>query len=66
MKKEADNIADVRSRNKEIVPDSPEPSTSTSTKSMFNNTQSDSNLNPTSDGNTLKTMFENIASQKSK
>ncbi|KAL4721181.1 hypothetical protein ACJJTC_016701 [Scirpophaga incertulas] len=56
---------DVRNQNKDIVPDSPEPSTSRS--SMFNNTQSDFYLNKTTgDDSTLKTMFENIASQKSK
>ncbi|KAL4721389.1 hypothetical protein ACJJTC_014813 [Scirpophaga incertulas] len=65
MKKEADIIPDVRNQNKDIVPDSPEPSTSRS--SMFNNTQSDFYLNKTTgDDSTLKTMFENIASQKSK
>lgn len=64
-KKEIDNIAEVTSLNKEIVPVSPEASISTSTKSNYI-TQSDADLQLMRGGNTLKYMFENIASQKSK
>lgn len=67
-KKETDHIAEVRSQNKEIVPDSPEASTSTSTKFNINTQSDDSDLHLRRGDNnrTLKCMFENIASQKSK
>lgn len=63
-KKETDNISEVSSQNKETVPDFHQASTSTATKSNIN-TQSD-DLHLMRGDNTLKCMFDNIASQKSK
>lgn len=63
-KKKESDIAEIRGQNKEIVP---EASTSKSSSTMSNiNTQSDSDLHLMRGDSTLKCMFENIASQKSK
>lgn len=68
QKKEIDDIAEVGSQIKEVVTDSPEASSSSSIGSKSNiNAQSDSDhLHQMRGDNTLKYMFDNIASQKSK